>query len=68
MVYAWCLPWSREEDKLASSKLGVFSKPAVSKPMQYDAWVLAKGRQGISKKQHGLSVGYLGNIIYNFLH
>jgi hypothetical protein len=34
---ARCLPWLREENKLASSKLGVFSKPAVLEPMQYDA-------------------------------
>jgi hypothetical protein len=25
----------------------------MSEPMRYDVWVLAKGRQGISKKQHG---------------
>jgi hypothetical protein len=49
---ARCLPWLREENKLASSKLGVFSKPAVLEPMQYDAWVLTKGKHGVSKKQH----------------
>jgi hypothetical protein len=32
-----CLPWSGEEEKLALSKLGTFSKPAVSVPMWYDA-------------------------------
>jgi hypothetical protein len=32
-----CLPCSREEEKLASSKLGAFSKPAESVPMRYDA-------------------------------
>jgi hypothetical protein len=32
-----CLPWSREEEKLASSKLGVFSKPAGSVTIRYDA-------------------------------
>jgi hypothetical protein len=31
------LPWSREEEKLASSKLGAFSKPAGLEPMRYDA-------------------------------
>jgi hypothetical protein len=31
------LPWSKEEEKLASSKLGAFSKPAVSVAMRYDA-------------------------------
>jgi hypothetical protein len=31
------LPWSREEEKLASSNLGAFSKPAGSVPMRYDA-------------------------------
>jgi hypothetical protein len=31
------LPWSREEEKLASSKLGPFSKTAGSVPMRYDA-------------------------------
>jgi hypothetical protein len=49
---ARCLPWSREENKLASSKLGVFSKPAVLEPMRYDALVLTKGKHGVSKKQH----------------
>jgi hypothetical protein len=32
-----CLPYSREEEKLASSKLGVLSNPIGSVPMQYDA-------------------------------
>jgi hypothetical protein len=32
-----CLPCSREEDKLASSKHGVLSNPLGSVPMQYDA-------------------------------
>jgi hypothetical protein len=32
-----CLPCSREEDKLASSKYGVLSNPLGSVPMQYDA-------------------------------
>jgi hypothetical protein len=32
-----CLPWSREEEKLTSSKLGAFSKLAGSVPMWYDA-------------------------------
>jgi hypothetical protein len=32
-----CLPWSREEEKLALSKLNIFSKPAGSEPMRYDA-------------------------------
>jgi hypothetical protein len=31
------LPWSKEEKKLVSSKLGVFSKPTESVPMRYDA-------------------------------
>jgi hypothetical protein len=48
-----CLPWSWEENKLASSKLGAFSKLAVLEPMRYDAWVLTKHKQGVSKKQHG---------------
>ena len=34
---AWCLPWSREEEKLASAKLDVLSTPTVSEPMRYDA-------------------------------
>jgi hypothetical protein len=41
------LTWSRER-KLASSKLGVFSKPTTSKPMQYDARVLAEGAKEVS--------------------
>jgi hypothetical protein len=32
------LPWSKEEEKLASLKLGMFSNPAGSVPMWYDAW------------------------------
>jgi hypothetical protein len=32
-----CLPWSKEKEKLASSKLGGFSKAAGSVPMWYDA-------------------------------
>jgi hypothetical protein len=32
-----CLPCSREEEKLASSKLGVLSTPMGSVPMRYDA-------------------------------
>jgi hypothetical protein len=31
------LPWSKEEEKLALSKLGMFSKTAGSVPMRYDA-------------------------------
>jgi hypothetical protein len=34
---ARCLPWSGEEEKLASSKLGVLSNPMGSEPMWYDA-------------------------------
>jgi hypothetical protein len=32
------LPWSKKEEKLASLKLGAFSKPVGSVPMRYDAW------------------------------
>jgi hypothetical protein len=32
-----CLPCSREEEKLASSKLGVLSNLMGSVPMRYDA-------------------------------
>jgi hypothetical protein len=53
MVYARRLPWSREENKLASPKLGAFSKLAVLEAMWYDSWVLMKGKQGVSKRQHG---------------
>jgi hypothetical protein len=44
------LPWSKEEEKLASSKLGTFSKSAGSVPMWYDAWgyVRYKGKDGKS--------------------
>jgi hypothetical protein len=50
MEDAECLPWSKEEEKLVSSKLGAFSKPAGSIPMQYDAWSYAryKGMDGKS--------------------
>jgi hypothetical protein len=34
---AKCLPCSREEEKLASSKLDVLSNPMRSVPMRYDA-------------------------------
>jgi hypothetical protein len=45
-----CLPWSREEENLASSKLSVFSKPAGSEPMRCDAWsyLRYKGRDSKS--------------------
>jgi hypothetical protein len=33
-----CLPWSKEEEKLASPKLSVFSKPTGLVPIRYDAW------------------------------
>jgi hypothetical protein len=53
----------------ASSKLGAFSKPVVLEPMRYDAWVLTKGKQGVSKKQHAqLLWCHLRNNLYNFLH
>jgi hypothetical protein len=32
-----CLPWSKEEEKLASSKLGMFSKAVGLVPIWYDA-------------------------------
>jgi hypothetical protein len=63
------LPCSREEERLALSKLGAFSKPAMLEPMRHDAWVLAKGRQGVSKNNMThLLLCYLGNKLYNFLH
>jgi hypothetical protein len=34
---ARCLPYSREEEKLASSKLGALSNPMGSVPKWYDA-------------------------------
>jgi hypothetical protein len=34
---ARCLPCSREEEKLASSKLGAHSNPMGSEPKRYDA-------------------------------
>jgi hypothetical protein len=37
MEDARCLPWSKKEEKLASLKLGAFSKPARSIPVRYDA-------------------------------
>jgi hypothetical protein len=37
-----CLPWSREEEKLASSKLGILSNPMGLEPMRYDARSLCK--------------------------
>jgi hypothetical protein len=33
-----CLPCSREEEKLALSKLAMFSKSAGSVHIRYDAW------------------------------
>jgi hypothetical protein len=52
MENARCLPWSKEEEKLASSKLDAFSKPAGSVPMRYDAWsyVRYKDKDGKSDK------------------
>jgi hypothetical protein len=34
---AWCLPWSKEGERLASVKLGVLSNSTVLEPMRYDA-------------------------------
>jgi hypothetical protein len=34
---ARCLPWTREEEKLASLKLGALSNPMGPEPMWYDA-------------------------------
>jgi hypothetical protein len=44
------LPYSREEEKLASSKLDVLSNPMGSVPMRYDAgsYVRYKGENGKS--------------------
>jgi hypothetical protein len=44
------LPCSREEEKLASSKLSVLSNPMGSVPMRYDAgsYVRYKGENGKS--------------------
>jgi hypothetical protein len=44
------LPCSREEEKLASSKLGMLSNPMGSVPMQYDAgsYVRYNGKNGKS--------------------
>jgi hypothetical protein len=50
---AWCLPWSKEREMLASAKLGVPSNSAVLEPMQYDANVNERGKRGIRTKQHG---------------
>jgi hypothetical protein len=38
--YAWCLPSSKEEERLASVKLGVPSNSVVLEPVRYDATVL----------------------------
>jgi hypothetical protein len=47
---ARCLPCSREEEKLASSKLGMLSNPMRSIPMRYDtgSYVRYKGENGKS--------------------
>jgi hypothetical protein len=44
------LAWSKEEEKLDSSKLGAFSKPVGSVPMRYDAssYVRYIGKDGKS--------------------
>jgi hypothetical protein len=42
----------REREKLASTKLGMLSNPMGLEPMWYDATVLMRGKQGVSKKQH----------------
>jgi hypothetical protein len=41
------LPWSKEEEKLALSKLGAFSKPPRSEPMRCNA-LRYKGKDGKS--------------------
>jgi hypothetical protein len=38
MEDARCLPYSREEEKLALLNLAAFPKSADSVPMRYDAW------------------------------
>jgi hypothetical protein len=40
----------RERGKLASMKLGVLSNPTGLEPRRYDARVLMRGKQGVSKK------------------
>jgi hypothetical protein len=42
----------RERGKLASMKLRVLSIPTGLEPMRYDARVLTRGKEGVSKKQH----------------
>jgi hypothetical protein len=51
---ATCLPCSREEEKLASSKLGVLSTPLGSVPIKYDAciYIRYKGKDGKSDTAH----------------
>jgi hypothetical protein len=43
----------RERGKLSSMKLGMLSNPMGLEPVWYDARVLMRGKQGVSKKQHG---------------
>jgi hypothetical protein len=44
----------RERGELASVMLGALSNPTGLEPMRYDARVLTRGKQGVSKKQHDL--------------
>jgi hypothetical protein len=41
------------ERKVSFIEAWAFSKPAVLEPMWYDAGMLMKGEQGVSRKQHG---------------
>jgi hypothetical protein len=51
---AWCLPCSKEGERLASAKLGAPSKLTTIEPMHHDARVLMKdGKESIRTNQHG---------------
>jgi hypothetical protein len=65
---ARCLPCSREEQKLASSKLDMLSNPMGSTPMRYGAWryVRYKGKDGKSDTAQALR--WLINYPFHFLH
>jgi hypothetical protein len=50
------LPWSREEEKLASSKLGAFSKPAGQNlyGMMHEVNVRHNDKEGRSNMAHAV--------------
>jgi hypothetical protein len=63
---ARCLPCSREEEKLASSKLGVLSNPMGSIPMWYDALSYVRYKVRMVRATLLKSHKVINNLSYSF--